>query len=103
MKRVLIVSPNWPPISYPDMHRVRMALPFFKDHGWEPLILTIDPNQQQGLKDWELSQTVPPETRVWQAGFVPKTLTSWFGLRSVGLRSAAHIAALGRSIIKQEK
>ena len=48
MKRVLIVTPNWPPVSYPDLHRVRMALPYFQQFGWEPIILKIDPDEQQG-------------------------------------------------------
>jgi len=41
MKRVLIVSPNFPPINAPDMQRVRMSLPFYRDNGWEPVVLAV--------------------------------------------------------------
>ena len=33
MKRLLIISPNFPPLNAADMQRVRMSLPYFKDFG----------------------------------------------------------------------
>lgn len=100
MKRVLIVTPNWPPVSYPDMHRVRMAIPYFEEFGWEPVILKIDPAEQQGTKDPMLCLTVPPSVRARQVGCLPLTLTRWLGIRSVGLRSHFHLAAAGSAIIR---
>ena len=101
MKKVLIVTPNWPPVSYPDMHRVRMALPYFEEFGWEPVILTINPDEQQGIKDPMLCLTVPSWVRTRQAGCLPLALTKWFGIRSVGLRSHFHLAASGSAIIRE--
>ncbi len=103
MKRVLIITPNWPPISCPDMHRVRMSLAFFSEFGWEPLILKINPDEQQGIKDKELSKTVPAHTKTWQAGCLPVSYTRWFGLKHVGLRSFFHLAQLGNQIIETQK
>lgn len=103
MKRVLIVTPNWPPISCPDLHRARMALPFFAECGWEPLILKIDPDEQEGMRDPTLCATVPAGTRTWQAGAIARRWTAWLGLRSVGLRSFFHLARLGSRIIREEK
>ena len=37
MRRVLIVSPSFPPISAADLHRVRMSLPYYREFGWEPI------------------------------------------------------------------
>ena len=103
LKKVLIVTPNWPPISCPDLHRVRMALPYFAEFGWESLILKINPAEQEGIKDPELCRTVPENVKTWQAGCLPLWLTEWTGLRSVGLRSFFHLARLGDHIIQQEK
>lgn len=103
MKKVLIVSPNWPPASCPDMHRIRTALPYFEQFGWRPLILKIDPQEQEGIKDPELEETIPSGTRVWQAGCVSRRWTEMFGLRNVGIRSMAHLAALGSRVIDAEK
>jgi hypothetical protein len=103
MKRVLIVTPNWPPVSCPDIHRVRMALPFFQEFGWEPLILKIDPNEQEGIKDPELCRTVLEQTKTWQAGYISRSVTQWLGLKNIGLRSMFHLAQLGSHIIEAEK
>lgn len=102
-KKVLIVTPNWPPISCPDMHRARMSVSFFGEFGWEPLILKINPDEQEGIKDKILERTVPANIRVWQAGCIKKPWTKWFGLRNVGLRSFFHLAHLGSKIIETEK
>lgn len=101
MKKVLIVSPNWPPVSFPDLHRARMALPYLERYGWEPIILKIDPNEQQGTKDPMLCETVPASVRTWQAGCLPLSWTRWCGVRSVGLRSHFHLAAAGDRIIRE--
>jgi hypothetical protein len=103
MKRVLIVTPNWPPISCPDMHRVRMALPFFSEFDWEPLILKINPDEQEGIKDKELTKTVPANIKTWQAGCLPKSWPGGFKLNNVGLRSFFHLAQLGSEIIETTK
>jgi len=103
MKKVLIISPNWPPVSYPDEHRVRIALPYFKENGWESLVIKIDPKEQEGIKDGLLCKTIPSDIRIWEAGFIPKSITRLFGIASIGIRSFFHIAALGNKIIKQEK
>jgi glycosyltransferase involved in cell wall biosynthesis len=103
MKRVLIICPHFPPIALPDMQRVRMALPFMSECGWEPLVLKIDPEEQAGIKDPLLAATISSNVRVWQAGCIPLALTRWAGLRNAGLRSFFHIAALGSRIIETEK
>ena len=103
MKKALIVTPNWPPISLPDMHRVRIALPFFSEFDWQPLILKINPDEQIGIKDEELCQTIPHKIKTWQSGCIPKKWVRWFGLNSIGLRSILHLAHLGDHIIEQEK
>ncbi|HEY9851396.1 MAG TPA: hypothetical protein V6D28_18140 [Leptolyngbyaceae cyanobacterium] len=103
MKRVLIVTPNWPPISCPDMHRVRMSVQFFSKFDWEPLILKINPEEQEGIKDNTLNNTISDCLKIWEAGCLPKFCTSWFGLNNIGLRSFFHLALLGNEIIEKEK
>lgn len=103
MKRALVVTPNWPPLSHPDLHRVRMALPYFAEFGWEPLILKVDPDEQEGIRDPMLCVTVPDRTRTWQAAAIPRAWTAWFGLNSVGIRCLVSMARLGSRIIREEK
>ena len=64
VKTILIVSPHFPPINAPDHQRVRMALPFFKECGWEPVVLAVNPEHVEGVRDPLLAQTLPSDLRV---------------------------------------
>ena len=60
-RRLLIVSPHFPPLNAPDHQRVRMSLPYYAASGWEPVILCIARDRQCGVMEEELSGTLPPE------------------------------------------
>ncbi|MGA7725971.1 MAG: hypothetical protein WCA95_11885, partial [Opitutaceae bacterium] len=64
MKKVLIVSPHFPPINAPDMQRVRMSLPYYRAHGWEPVVLAVGKDWQLGVTEPNLLSTVPSDVRV---------------------------------------
>ena len=64
MRRVLIVSPHFPPLNAPDHQRVRMSLPHYAACGWEPVVLCVARVRQVGVMEAELAATVPPDVRV---------------------------------------
>ncbi len=101
MKRVLVVSPSFPPISSADMHRVRMSLPFYRDFGWQPFVLAVDPDAHGGLREPELLATVPDDVEVTRCGAVPAALTRLAGINAVGLRALPHLYAAGASLIRR--
>jgi len=103
MKRVLIVTPHWPPLTFPDMHRARTALPYMSEFGWKPLILSIDPAEMEGFQDPTLVQTISAETAQWKAGAISKVWTAMLGLNQGGWRSLWHLYRLGGLIIEKEK
>ena len=103
MKKVLIVTPHWPPLSYPDIHRIRVALGFFHTFGWQPLILTVDPDEDDGVKDSLLRDSIRSEQKEWIATCIPRKFTSWLGINSPALRGLFQIYRLGNEIIKQEQ
>jgi len=103
MKRVLIVTPHWPPLVYPDMHRARMALPYLAESGWQALVLSVNPAAQGGVEEPALVQTIPPETRQWQAGAIPRAWTTVLGIGHGGWRSLISLYRLGCKIIEKEK
>lgn len=71
-----------------DQHRVRTLLPFLPAHGWEPHVLTVDPERQRDLPvEPELVQTLPKDTPVHRCGAVPHPLSSLAGIRNLGLRA----------------
>lgn len=87
MKKVLIISPYFPPSNAADMQRVRMSLPFFKEYGWEATIVTVDEKYSDMLKDDLLLQTIPQNVPVHKVGAFDKSYTSKLGLGSIALRS----------------
>lgn len=87
MKRVLIISPYFPPTNAADMQRVRMSLPYFKELGWDAEVVTVAPEYSDIARDELLLRSVPPHTKIHAVKALPKALTAKFGLGSIALRS----------------
>lgn len=103
LRRVLIVSPSFPPMNAPDLQRARMSLPYYREYGWEPVVLTVDPRDQEGAREEALCFTVPPETRVHRCGALPLKWSRRLGLGNLGLRAWLHLLFAGARIIREEK
>jgi len=85
-RRLLIVSPHFPPVNAPDMQRVRVSLPYFVAAGWEVTVLTVaDPTPTAPLEP-ELEATVPAGVRVERAFCLSRRWTGWLGVSNVALR-----------------
>ncbi|MDB5136543.1 MAG: hypothetical protein JWP37_3146 [Mucilaginibacter sp.] len=87
LKRILIISPYFPPSNAADMQRVRMSLPYFKDFGWDAEVVTVDPSFTEILKDDLLLQSLTSDTKIHKVKAFNKRWTSKLGLGSVALRS----------------
>ncbi|MFT3782023.1 MAG: glycosyltransferase [Nibricoccus sp.] len=103
MKRLLIVSPVFPPLNSPDMQRVRMSLPYYRENGWEPIVLTVAPDLQDTARDDELTATVPNDIAVHRCGALPLGLSRKFGLGNLGLRAWWHLLFAGGRLLCREK
>ena len=64
MRRVLMMSPHFPPDPSAGTHRVRLLAPRLKAHGWDPVVLTVDPRDYEGRLDPELAALVPGDVEV---------------------------------------
>lgn len=87
MKRVLIISPYFPPSNAADMHRVRMSLPYFEHFGWHAEVVCVDERFSDVIKDPLLLESVPQSTIIHKVAALPKKLTSKIWLGSIALRS----------------
>ncbi len=81
-RRVLIVSPHFPPVNAPDHQRVRMSLPYFEEFGWRPTVLAVRADCVEGATlDPLLDRTVPAGTEVIRVGALPvrwtRRLAGW--------------------------
>lgn len=100
MKNLLIISPRFPPINAADVHRVRQSLPFFRDMGWEPHILAVDPVYVSGTRDGLLLQTIPDDVRVDHVPAIPAKWTRLLGVGSLALRSLGFYLRAGNRILE---
>lgn len=102
MKRVLIVSPHFPPINAPDMQRIRMSLPYYRAAGWEPVVLTVDPDEVDGIREPELMATVPSDIRVIVVKPLSKKSMRRIGVGNIGLRGFGALWRAGSKLLREE-
>lgn len=104
MRKVLIVSPHFPPTNAPDMQRVRLALPHLRACGWEPVVLSVDPDFiEGGVCDALFERTYPADIRVVRVHGVPPRLTRRFGFGGLWLRCGRALRAAGEKLLREEK
>jgi hypothetical protein len=99
MKRVLIVSPRFPPVDMPEIHRVRHSLPYLRQFGWEATTLAIDPELVDGYRDENLLATVPDDADVRFVEALHPGWTRWLGLNNPALRSLWHYRDAGDALL----
>jgi hypothetical protein len=87
LKKLLIISPYFPPVNAADMQRVRMSLPHFVENGWEVEVVIVDENFSDLGIDTLLLQSIPTQIKIHKVKALKKALTSKLGLGSIALRS----------------
>jgi hypothetical protein len=99
-KRLLIVSPHFPPTNAPDMQRVRMSLPHFETFGWEPIVLASSPGPTDIVEPL-FAETVPSRVVVERVRQIPMALTRAVGVENVAMRALPFLYFAGCRLIRQ--
>ena len=86
-RRLLMISPHFPPDSSAGTHRVRLLAPHLASFGWTPTVLTVAEQDYEGRIDPELGALVPPSLEVVRTRTVPAYVTRRFGIGDLGLRA----------------
>ena len=86
-RRVLMVSPHFPPDSSAGAHRVRLLAPHLRTFGWDTTVVTVDPRDYEGPLDPQLAELVPPWVRVIRCRAWPVRWTRLCGIGDLGLRA----------------
>ena len=102
-RRVLIVSPHFPPINAPDHQRVRMSLPYFEEFGWRPTVLAVRPEDTEGSADPWLEHTLPTNVEVIRTTALPVRWTRRIGLGNLGLRALVPFWREGNKLLGRER
>lgn len=98
----MIVSPHFPPVNAPDMQRVRIGLPYYREFGWRPYVLAVAPSGSDRV-DPLLVETVPADVAVDRVRSIPLWLTRPIGVGNVALRAMPFIYARGSRVIAAER
>jgi len=101
LKRLLIVSPHFPPVNAPDMQRVRMSLPYFREFGWQPYVLAVAPGDTE-IRDLRLNDTVPSDVPVERVRSIPAGIAGLCGIGNVALRAWPYLYASGCRLISKQ-
>ena len=102
MRRVLMVSPHFPPDTSAGTHRVRLLAPHLPAFGWEPTVVTVDPAHYEGRLDPDLASLVPDSLRVLRATAWSPAITRRLGLGDLGLRSLTGLSRVCHAVLSRE-
>ncbi len=103
MRRVLMVSPHFPPDSSAASHRVRLLAPYLEEAGWSPTVVTLERSAYEGRLDPALEGLVPPSLRVVRAPAWRAAATRRVGLGDLGLRAMSGLRRTCRALLSAER
>ena len=103
MRRVLMVTPHFPPDSSAASHRVRLLAPHLPEAGWRPTIVTLEPSAYEGRLDRDLEALVPPGLEIVRAPAWPYNMTRRVGLGDLGLRAFSGLRRACRCLLARER
>jgi hypothetical protein len=64
LKKIIIVSPHFPPSNLAAVHRSRLFAMHLPEFGWKPIIVTVDEKYYEETLDPNLSLLLPKDLRV---------------------------------------
>jgi hypothetical protein len=101
MKKVLIISPHYPPSNLAAVHRSRLFAQHLPSFEWEPVILTVHEKYYEEKLDWNLYKLLPSGQRIEKVKAFTVTKPRVIG--DIGLRAFFQLYKKARTIIKEEK
>ncbi len=102
-RRVLMISPHFPPDTSAATHRVRLLAPYLAGLGWECTILTVDPRDYEGRLDRNLERMVYPSLRIVRTRALSPKWTRRFGIGDLGLRAFSGLLHEASQLLEREQ
>ena len=101
MKRILIISPHYPPSNLAAVHRSRLFAQHLPAFGWEPVILTVDEKFYEETLDWNLHGLLPVGQHIEKVPAFKVTRPRLIG--DIGLRAFFQLRKRALDLVKSEK
>ena len=101
LKKILIISPHFPPSNLAAVHRSRLFAQHLPSFGWRPIVLTIDEKYYEEKLDPNLSSLLPPGLPIEKASAFRVTRPRIIG--DVGLRAFFQLYRKAKQLIRRDK
>jgi hypothetical protein len=101
IKKILIISPHYPPSNLAAVHRSRLFAQHLPAFGWEPIILTVHEKFYEETLDWNLHKLLPAGQRIEKAGAFNVTKPRLIG--DIGLRAFGQLRNRALKLVVNEK
>ena len=101
MKRILIITPHYPPSNLAAVHRSRLFAQHLPAFGWEPVILTVHEDYYEEELDWNLHQLLPAQQRIEKVKACKVTKPRLIG--DIGLRAFYQLRKRALELVKNEQ
>lgn len=102
MRRVLIVSPYFPPSTVAGVHRARILAKYLSRWDWEPIVFCVDDHYHEQELDPELAALMDPAVRVIKVAAWPTRLCRRFGLGDLGIRGYRALKQAVEQVVRGE-
>ncbi|MGN6477883.1 MAG: hypothetical protein ACTHKV_11700, partial [Flavipsychrobacter sp.] len=101
MKKILIISPHFPPSNLAAVHRSRLFAQHLPEFGWQPIVLTVHEDYYEEQLDRNLEQLLPKDLRIEKVKAMKVKQPRLVG--DIGLRAFRQLYRKAKALIKEEK
>ncbi|QNA45009.1 glycosyltransferase family protein [Lacibacter sediminis] len=101
MKKILIITPHYPPSNLAAVHRSRLFAEHLPAFGWQPILLTVHEDFYEEELDWNLQQLLPAKQRIEKVNAFNVTKPRLVG--DVGLRGFFQLRKRALELLRQEQ
>ena len=101
MKKILIISPHFPPSNLAAVHRSRLFAQHLPSFGWQPTILTVDEKYYEEALDYNLQKLLPQGLQIEKVKAFKVTKPRLIG--DIGLRACFQLYKKAKQLITSQK
>lgn len=101
MKKILIITPHYPPSNLAAVHRSRLFAQHLPAFGWESIILTVHEDYYEEELDWNLHKLLPIGQRIEKVQAFNVTKPRLIG--DIGLRAFYQLRKRALELVEKEK
>jgi len=102
-RRVLIVSPYFPPSTVAGVHRARHLAAHLPAAGWEPTVLCVDEAYHTERLDPGLANLLPTGIDIVKVPALPASRMKYLGIGDIGIRAFPYLWRALQEVVPARK